>query len=275
MDSHREIVTNPDFEGRSEQPVPAFISANPLSRWIVAEDYAELSSRSAHLLCDHLNKIILEKGEARVIPSAGKTPLGMFDVLRTSYSKCVPWHLVSLFQMDEYVEHSPSNPQSFAFFLNERLVKPLGIKSLRTINDRHGKVNGTLDSYQEELLSNGGIDLAIHGIGRNGHIGFNEPGSSWDSSTRLVRLADSTISANFGQGVMTTTPVMALTVGLKVLASVRVSMLLIAGEGKRSAALRLSNEVPGPELPASCLMLNRQVDVLIDRSCFHGKVQDA
>jgi glucosamine-6-phosphate deaminase len=175
--------------------------------------------------------------------------------LRQRYAAALDWGRVHIVQMDEYAGLGMGDPRSLAHCIFGELVAPLRAGGFSHFNDAAGRLIRPLAQYEAALER---IDLVVHGIGRNGHIGFNEPGSAVDSGCRVVRLAGSTLRANrvdARDGV---------TLGLKSLLAARATLLLATGHEKAAALGRALSGPPSDRCPASRLRGCRNVVVLAD-----------
>lgn len=194
-----------------------------------------------------------------VTTSSGRTLRPAYARLREQYRSAVEWSRIVCVQMDEYLGIGAADPRSTAFELQHEFIEPLGIGRFIRFQDSAGVASCTPAEFEQQVLSLGGIDCAVHGVGRNGHIGFNEPGAPAQFVTRTVTLAESTRIANgvdFRMGV---------TLGLGVLGNARVSVVVLRGAEKRSAAEALLFHPVGPENPVGHLRSCAQVSVYIDR----------
>ncbi len=234
--------------------------------------YEAFSQRAAALVVSLLAGILEEKDAAVFVPSAGKTSTGLYRILYEKYRNALEWDKVTVVQMDEYRGVSCTDPRSMAACLHKHLVSPLGVKEFVHFNDDRGNLLSNFSEYENSLKDRGGIDLVVHGIGRNGHIGFNEPGSDWSSETRSVDLAASTLEANFaGQDIDLRDALRTgVTLGLGVLTKARHAVLLLSGSHKSEIVRRFFQEEPDPGIPASSLSMNDEVHILVDRETIVG-----
>jgi glucosamine-6-phosphate deaminase len=174
---------------------------------------------------------------------------------------------VATFQVDEYVGLA-DEPGSFKEFLQRHLLLPLGINATRAhfLNGR-AEPEGECARYEETIARAGGLDLQLLGIGRNGHIGFNEPGSAPELRTHLVALHPETRRANmpsFGND-LTRVPQQALSMGLATLLGARSIALIATGIDKADAVARAVDGPITSDVPASFLQRHPDVDVYLDR----------
>jgi glucosamine-6-phosphate deaminase len=200
-------------------------------------NYQSFSNRAAACLVECLQDVLANNPHAALAASSGRTPLGMFKCLREDHLLSVDWRRVVVFQMDEYEGVSPDNPKSMAYSLQSDFVEPLRINRFHRFYDSTGCLRIPLAEYEGLIREAGGFDVVCHGVGRNGHIGFNEPGSDWSSTARFVQLAQSTIQANFPDQERHMCPRFGLTLGLNYLSTARKCLLLLAGEGKATHLL--------------------------------------
>lgn len=235
----------------------------------IESNFQRYSQKAADLVASSLQKILQQKQHAVFVPSSGKSPMKMFEILRQMYKDKIDWTRIIVVQMDEYWKMSCDNNKSMSLSIEQNLIAPLGIKKYIHYFDAHGKLIHTLGAYENIIEELGGIDLVVHGIGRNGHIGFNEPGSPLDSLTRKVTLADSTLEANFTHDKNSYRNYRkGVTIGLSVLTRAQHAILLLSGKSKDAIVKKLFSEKPSQNLPASSLFLNPLVDCVLDHESF-------
>jgi glucosamine-6-phosphate deaminase len=226
-------------------------------RWETFESPGELSARAAEILLS----AIRENPRAVLGLPTGRTPIGMYQRVVQECSR--EYHCfrdVSTFNLDEYCGVPPAHPGSYAAFMKQHLFDHVDIDP----GNAHIP-NGLApnpDAYEQEIRRSGGLDLTFLGLGRNGHIGFNEPGTPFDSRTRVVELTQSTRHANaelFPDGHV---PTHAITMGIGTILESRRIVLLVSGSGKEEALARLESEEVTEWFPASALHLHKDVLVL-------------
>jgi glucosamine-6-phosphate deaminase len=202
--------------------------------------------------------------------ATGSTPLGLYrELARLHREEGLDFSRTTSFNLDEYVGLAPSHPQSYRRFMQEHLFAHINIDPART----HVPDGRALDysaycrQYEQRIEDAGGIDLQVLGIGRDGHIAFNEPGSSLGSRTRLKTLTRETIldNARFFGGEEQV-PRLAVTMGVGTILESRRCLLLAQGEAK-AEAIRATIEGPvTAQVTASALQLHRDVIVIIDEA---------
>lgn len=181
---------------------------------------------------------------------------------------------VQTFNLDEYVGLAPNHPQSYYMYMHHLLFDHNDSWQTSHIHIPQGDVDD-LDAetkrYEAHLKSIGEPDIQLLGIGENGHIGFNEPGTSFDSETRVVDLTESTIKANsvhFDR--IEDVPKQAVSMGLKSIMRAKRIILLAFGERKRDAIYRLLHEDTSESLPASILHQHPNVEIIVDDTIFEN-----
>ena len=201
--------------------------------------------------------------------ATGSTPLTTWAALAR---RGLDLSRVRGFALDEYVGLPAGHPESYRAVITREVVEPLGLTpSLVHVpaEGRRGDEYATAGADYEALIdAAGGVDLQILGIGRTGHIGFNEPGSSFASLTRVKTLTERTRldNARFFGGDLEAVPRHCITQGLGTILRARQLVLLAFGEGKAEA---LAAAVEGPltaSMPASAIQLHRDVLVLADEA---------
>jgi glucosamine-6-phosphate deaminase len=214
-----------------------------------------------------------EKGEKAVLGLAtGVTPIGVYaELVRMHKNEGLSFANVITFNLDEYYPMQPTAAQSYVTFMNEHLFNHIDIDK-KNIHIPDGTLNKDavvafcLD-YERQITALGGLDLQILGIGRTGHIGFNEPGSAPNSGTRLVTLDDLTrndASRDFGgkQNV----PTKAITMGIGTIFKAR-EIILMAWSQKKAPIIKkaVEGEISG-DVPATYLQLSDHVDFVLDEA---------
>ena len=218
----------------------------------------EIAELAAARMVVTLGEALARRGRAVLAPSAGRTPKATYALLRAAHRRGLDWSRVVCVQMDEYEGIGDRDPRGFAADLRRELVEPLGIGRFLRFHDGEGALRRPLDAYERSVRALGGIDCAVQGIGRNGHVAFNEPGDARGGATRRVRLAHSTCKAN---GVLFTRGV---TLGLDVLAEAKETLVLMTGAAKRDAAASVLFRAGGKDNPAAALRRCGRVLVLLD-----------
>ncbi|AXA97230.1 glucosamine-6-phosphate deaminase [Microbacterium laevaniformans] len=220
------------------------------------------------LVADEIVRLIAARPDAVLGLATGSTPLPVYEALRPRLTG-VDVSRVRGFALDEYVGIDPRHPQSYRSVITTEVVEPLGLdpQRIHTPNGDLATIAHAGDDYERAIADAGGIDLQILGIGTSGHIGFNEPGSSFASRTRVKTLIEQTRrdNARFFDSI-DDVPMHCITQGLGTILSARHLFLLAFGEGKAAA---VAGAVEGPvtsSLPGSAIQLHPHVTVVVDEA---------
>jgi glucosamine-6-phosphate deaminase len=232
---------------------------------IVKENLDEVSREAAAIVADRLRK----KPNLVLGLATGTTPLGLYkEMIRMHAKEGLDFSKITTFNLDEYVGLSPFHPQSYHYFMKENLFRYINVPE-QTIHIPDGNaddIDAFCSWYEEEIRKCGGIDLQILGVGANGHIAFNEPGSSLGSRTRIKTLTETTRADNarFFNGIEEV-PKYALTMGIGTIMDAHELVLLASGKTKADA---IKAAVEGPitaQIPASVVQLHRVTFMIVDR----------
>ena len=224
---------------------------------------------SADALSDRAAQIVLEaiRTNPRIVLGlpTGRTPVGMYDrVVRECERTYHCFREVTTFNLDENVGVAPDHPGSYFAFMKQHLFDHVDLDpaSAHLPNGMAPDLDAECARYENEIRAAGGLALTFLGLGRNGHIGFNEPGTPFDARTRVVALTESTRHANadlFPDGHV---PTHAITMGIGTILDSQRIVLLVAGSGKSEALERLRTGEISEEFPASALWRHGNVVVL-------------
>lgn len=220
------------------------------------------------LVADEIARLIRGNPEAVLGLATGSTPVSVYEALPTRLAG-VDVSRVRGFALDEYVGLDPAHPESYRSVITRDVIEPLGLDPAR-IAVPNGAVTGIEhagDDYEAAIDAAGGIDLQLLGIGTDGHIGFNEPGSSFASRTRVKTLTAQTRqdNARFFDGIEDV-PRHCITQGLGTILRARHLVLLAFGAGKAAA---VAAAVEGPLsafVPASAIQLHPHATVVLDEA---------
>ncbi|MBY6035073.1 glucosamine-6-phosphate deaminase [Fictibacillus nanhaiensis] len=226
---------------------------------IAVSDEEELSRIAAEIL---ISKI---KTSDRLVLglATGKTPLGMYRYLsKYSIESKQSYDHVHTVNLDEYV-----GSQAYHTYMKEHFFQYVDIPSEQTHlpNGEADSLTVECKSYEDIISNLGGIDLQVLGIGENGHIGFNEPGTNFDSRTHVVQLTESTLSANAKYFIDTNQPKKAITMGIGTILESKEILLLAVGERKANAVKELFKGSINKDIPATALKVHPNVTVLADK----------
>ncbi len=237
---------------------------------IVCNNYEELSKKAAEIVATQVK----EKPNCILGLATGSTPIGLYENLCQMYSSGeLDFEQVTSFNLDEYYPISPSNDQSYRYFMNKNLFSKINIKPENTFvpNGEATDAASECSEYDKKIQEYGGIDLQILGIGQNGHIAFNEPAQALDAYTHLTGLTKSTIEANsrFFEKEEDV-PTHALTMGIASIMQAKKIILLANGKSKRAVVSALLNSDIDTNIPATMLKVHNDVTLICDRDAYPG-----
>ena len=210
-------------------------------RLIIEPDYESVSKWAAHYVASKINAARPTEAKPFVLGCpTGSSPLGMYrELIALNKSGKVSFKNVVTFNMDEYVGLPEQHPESYYSFMWNNFFRHIDIKPENTniLNGNANDLDKECAEYEEKIKSYGGIDLFMGGIGPDGHIAFNEPGSSLNSRTRQKTLTTDTIIANsrFFDNDINKVPKTALTVGVGTVLAAKEVMIIVNGHNKARA----------------------------------------
>ena len=233
-------------------------------RIIVVKDKEAMGKRAADLvqaeMARHANPVL---GLA-----TGSTPLPLYQELARRCKKGLDFSTTITFNLDEYVGLKPNHSQTYRHFMNTNLFDHINIvkKNTHVPNGMAKDIEAECERYEQMIEDCGGVDLQVLGIGSNGHIGFNEPGSSFMSRTRIKTLTEETVNDNarfFKK--RSDVPTLALTMGIGTILDARKCILLASGANKVDA-IKAACEGPMTAMcPASILQFHRYATLVVTK----------
>lgn len=238
---------------------------------IQTETQKEGSLRAAREIAE-LIRSKQSRGEQAVLGMAtGSTVLGVYqELIGMHREQGLSFSNVVSFNLDEYVPLQPEHPMSYHRYMHEKLFDHVDMPQagifIPSGNLPKDAIGESCRAYEAQIRSFGGIDLQLLGIGRNGHIGFNEPGSAGDSRTRLVELDEVTRrDAAGGFGGLDNVPKHAITTGIATILEAERILLMAWSEAKAPAIAGVINGPVTEDLPASFLKTHPAVQFVLDR----------
>ncbi len=218
---------------------------------------------------DIFAKAINEKPKCVLGLATGDTPIGMYECLVEDYKAGkVDFAGVKSVNLDEYYPITPDNDQSYRYFMNYHLFDKVNINKAGTYvpDGQATDVEKSCEAYEKNIDALGGIDIQVLGIGRNGHVGFNEPDGELIPYTHITDLTANTIEANsrFFDSE-DDVPKQAVTMGIESIFKARKIVILASGEGKAEAVKAMLNGKITTNCPASLLRLHPDVTLICDK----------
>lgn len=238
---------------------------------ILIRDSAETGCRLAAKI---IAKVVREKPAAVLGLATGRTPLQLYrELIRLHREEGLSFRDVTTFNLDEYVGLPPTHDQSYRWFMQEHFFRHIDIRPDRTHvpDGTAADLQAECRSYEARIAAAGGIDLQLLGLGRNGHIGFNEPTSSLRSRTWIKILSEGTLRDNSAVfGAFESMPRHAITMGIGTILDARRVLLLAFGPAKARAALCMVEGPLAALCPASALQLHPRATIVLDESAAAG-----
>jgi glucosamine-6-phosphate deaminase len=237
---------------------------------IIKPDYDQVCAESAAIIREAWKR----KNDLVLGLATGKTPLGLYERLIGFYKKGeMDFSSVIAFNLDEYLGLGETHPQSFAYYMDRNLFRQVNIRkeNAHHFEGQPGDIEEHCRAYEHKIKSVGGIDVQILGIGKNGHIAFNEPGSALSSRTRLKILTRETIEANrpFFKDERDV-PRFCLTMGIGTILEAKTIILLASGKEKAEIVARAIEGPVTASVPASVLQFHPRAKLVIDEAAASG-----
>ena len=233
---------------------------------IVVKNYEEASQKACEIMLD----VVKNNPKANLGLATGSTPVRMYELMREDHkANGTSYKDIKTFNLDEYFGLAQSHPQSYHYFMCHNLFNGLDINMENVhVPKGQGNIDEECDHYNQ-LLKENPIDIQLLGIGSNGHIGFNEPGTAFDSVTHKVDLKESTIQDNarlFFDGKIDEVPRQAVSMGIANIMEAKSVLLIACGEGKAKAIYGMVEGPKSVDLPASCLQDHPNCTLVVDEA---------
>lgn len=227
---------------------------------VVCENYDELSNKAFEVIKEQ----VVEKPNSVLGLATGSSPVGMYqDMIKDHKENGTSYKDVVTYNLDEYVGIDRNDPQSYYTFMNENLFSGIDIDPENT-HVPYGNTKEDCQAYEDAV---NGVDIQVLGIGQNGHIGFNEPGTPFDEPTHIVDLTENTREANarFFDNDINKVPTQAITQGIGTIMKAKKILLVANGANKADAVKAMIEGEVTTECPASVLQNHDDVIVFIDK----------
>lgn len=219
-------------------------------------------------IADSIQQLLEDKPTANLGVATGSSPLAVYRELARRHAAGLSFARAQAFMLDEYVGLDEHHPERYFNVITRDFSSHLDFApdAVHGPNGLAADVEVEARDYDQSLAAAGGVDLQILGVGSNGHIAFNEPGSELDSRTRSIALTEQTRTDNarFFDGDISAVPKLALTQGLGTIMEARQIVLIALGEGKAEAVRSLVDSEVSPQWPISILQQHPDVTVYLD-----------
>lgn len=231
----------------------------------IKRSYEEVSKAAASQVAERIRR----KPNLVLGLATGATPLGMYrELIRMHREEGLSFAKVTSFNLDEYIGLPRTHSQSYYKFMWDSLFNHIDIPSTSVYvpDGMAADIGAHCEWYEEEIRRNGGIDFQVLGIGANGHLAFNEPGSSLGSRTRIKTLSEQTVKDNARYfGSVSDVPKTVITMGIGTIMEAQ-EVLLLASSASKAEAIRAAIEGPITAMvPASIIQMHRLAYVTIDQ----------
>lgn len=230
---------------------------------MVTPDEEEASQQAAAIVAEHVN----DSPDTLLCAASGNTPTRTYSLLSAmAAQRQLPTSLMSILKLDEWLDLPLEDPHTCESYIRQHLLCPLAIPDQRYVgfDSRPTDPQAECRRVATEIVRRGGIDLAILGIGVNGHLGLNEPGTFTHPCCHVAKLAPATVEHSMFEGV-THSIRRGITLGIGDLLQARRILLLAFGDQKADAIKRLLKREISPQLPASFLWLHPHVTCICDQ----------
>ena len=232
---------------------------------IVCDDYNQLSNVAFEIMLS----VIKNKADATLGLATGSSPIGLYQNMIADYAKKkTSYKMIKTFNLDEYVGIDVHHPESYYSFMHRNLFDHIDIeeKNIHIPSNMGDDLQKNCDDYNKQLAENV-IDIQLLGIGSNGHIGFNEPYTAFDSLTHIVDLKQSTINDNarFFNNDTSLVPKKAITMGIANVMAARKILLLATGENKAEAIYQTIKGKIDESCPSTILQRHNDVTIVVDK----------
>lgn len=230
----------------------------------IFDNAEQIGAAVANMIAEQVN----EKPNSVLGFATGASPLTTYNHLVKAYNNGkVSFKDITTFNLDEYCDLPQDDKNSYYTFMHENLFNHIDVKE-ENINFLNGNAEDAEEECQryDDLITEKKIDIQLLGVGRNGHIGFNEPSNKFTKGTFKVRLTQSTIDANSVYFDEDTMPHFALTMGTVSIMKSKQIVLIATGRSKQDAIYGLVNGDITPACPASVLQLHPNVHIFLDKA---------
>ena len=230
---------------------------------IVLKNYDEVSKKAFEVM----KEVVANKKNAVLGLATGSSPIGLYqNMIKDHQENGTSYADITSFNLDEYVGIDRNHEQSYYTFMHENLFKGIDIKE-ENVHVPYGDTKADCDAY-EKAMEDYSVDIQVLGIGANGHIGFNEPGTPFSETTHIVTLTEKTRqdNARFFENDINQVPTHAITMGIATIMKAKKILLVATGKNKADAVAAMVNTAPDVNCPASVLQNHPDVVVIVDEA---------
>lgn len=253
-------ISNKGYFVASKKMLEQFLEKQRLVEVKVATNYNSLSKKTASMIIGQLR----DKPSSVLCLAAGNTPIGTYKRLVSAHNKgLMNFSKATFVELDEYL--CGKSEDSFAYFLNKNLLEKVNFRLKKVFMfDRTAFNVHSMCRKFDGIIKKRGIDLLLLGVGENGHIAYNEPGTPFTSNTHIVKLSKRLLRGR-RKKFLGSPPTHAVTLGMKQIMSAKKIVLIASGRKKARAVALALNSRPSPALPASLLQLHGNSAFIVDK----------
>ena len=230
---------------------------------IIKDNYDEVSLEAFRVM----KEVLDAKKDAVFGLATGSTPIGLYqNMIKDHKENGTSYKDVKSFNLDEYVGIDRNHPESYYTFMHKNLFNEIDILE-ENVHLPYGNSKAECDAY-EKSMEDVSVDIQVLGIGGNGHIGFNEPGTPFTETTHIVELQERTRkdNARFFNDNIDEVPTHAITMGIATIMKAKKVLLIATGENKADAVKAMIEDEPSVNCPASALQNHKDVVVILDKA---------
>lgn len=240
-------------------------------RYLTEADYDALSRQ----VCDILLDTIKKNPKAVIVLPTGNSPLGAYRLfVKRVREEKISLEKVTFIQLDEWAGLDRKHPSSCRYFLEKEFIEPLAVKPARFI-EFHGEAKNLQEEckrVEKQIKTAGQISLVMLGVGKNGHIGLNEPSDEWQMSVHPVQLSRKSMTHSMLAGEQKK-PTQGLTMGLELFFDAEKVLLIVTGSEKKDAVVSFFQDTVSPHCPASILKLHANAVCVIEEELYKEAVE--
>ena len=230
---------------------------------IIVKDYDAVSQKAFEVM----KEVVTGKKEPVLGLATGSSPIGLYkNMIKDHKENGTSYADVRTFNLDEYVGIPRDHEQSYWTFMHENLFSGIDVKE-ENVHVPYGDTKADSEAY-EKAMEDVSVDIQVLGIGANGHIGFNEPGTPFDEETHIVTLTEKTRqdNARFFEGDINKVPTHAITMGIATIMKAKKILMVATGENKADAIKAMVEGEISTDCPASVLQNHKDVVVIVDEA---------
>lgn len=242
--------------------------------WTVNKNKQQSSAYAAEFFASVIHRAVKRRGSAVIVVPTGSSPKNFYEILVAGYAESIPWENVFAYSLDELVNVPTAHSTLFRACMDLALFSSVAIpqKNIVFLNSNADNFDEEAERFEESLRTVGGIDITILGVGSDGHIGMNFPGSSFTSTTRKVPLPPHARPPSNSYSSSSEVPTHGITTGIATILSSRTILLIVDGASKREALEQLCCGIKGTQWPVTALQDHPEVHIFAAQDSISERV---